>query len=72
MNNIVFCININAVLLDNTEVINGSGFIINKKRVYKNVDGEILTGTKKIKTIKSCLMVVSPILLPYINNLEND
>lgn len=53
MNNIVFAIDINAVLEDDTEVTGVTGVFIDNNRVYKLSDGTVLSGTKKIKTIKS-------------------
>ena len=66
----IFITNINAILEDDTEVNNVSGYIINKKRVYKMNDGTILTGTKKIKNILNATILVPPELLPYIYNME--
>tara|TARA_B100000123_G_scaffold249470_1_gene207726 strand:+ start:2296 stop:2514 length:219 start_codon:yes stop_codon:yes gene_type:complete len=53
MNNIIFALKINAILEDDTEVTDVTGIIIDNKRVYKLSDGTVLSGTKKIKTIKS-------------------
>lgn len=53
MNNIIFAIEINAILEDNTEVTGVTGVIIDNKRVYKLSDNTILSDTKKIKTFKS-------------------
>ena len=53
MNNIIFALKINAILEDDTEVTDVTGIIIDNKRVYKLSDGTVLSGKKKIKTIKS-------------------
>ena len=71
MNDLVFALNINAILEDGSEVNDVSGEIISDKRVYKLADGTVLTGTKKIKTIKYSLFVVPPQILPLINSKEN-
>tara|TARA_R100000353_G_scaffold72951_1_gene55816 strand:- start:1630 stop:1848 length:219 start_codon:yes stop_codon:yes gene_type:complete len=71
MKNIVFAVNITAVLEDNTEVTNVKGFIVNNKRVYKLEDNTILTGPKKIKIIKFARFVVPPEILPFIMSKEN-
>lgn len=68
----IFVTNIEAILEDGTEVSNVSGFVIANKRVFKLNDGTVLTGTKKIKNIKSSLLVVPADILPYINNMENE
>ncbi len=72
MNNLVFAVKINAILEDGSEVNDVTGEIISDKRIYKLADDTVLTGTKKIKNIKSFLLVVPPSLLPYINNMENE
>ena len=46
MNNLLFAINIKAVLEDDPEVENVKGFLINDKRVYKTSDNTVLTGNK--------------------------
>ena len=66
MKNLIFAININAVLEDSTEIFNATGFIIDNKKVYKNKDNEILTGEKKIKQIKKQLICVSPVIYSFI------
>lgn len=66
MSNQIFITDINAILEDGTEVTNVSGFVIDNKRVYKLSDGTILTGTKKIKTFKSSLILIPAEILPYI------
>lgn len=66
----IFVTNIEAVLEDGSEVSNVSGYVIDNKRVFKTSDNIILTGTKKIKTIKSSLLTVPPNYLPYINAME--
>ena len=52
MNDLIFAIEINAILEDDTEVSGVIGLIYNNQRIYKLADGTVLTGTKKIKTIK--------------------
>lgn len=71
MNDLVFAININAILEDGSEVNNVTGEIVNDKRVYKLSDNTVLTGTTKIKTIKYSLFVVPAEILPLINSKEN-
>jgi len=71
MNDLVFALNINAILEDGSEVNNVTGEIVSDKRVYKLSDNTVLTGTKKIKTIKYSLFVVPPEILPLINSKEN-
>ena len=66
----IFVTNIEAVLEDGSEVSNVSGYVIDNKRVFKTSDNIILTGTKKIKTIKSSLLTVPPNYLHYINAME--
>ena len=68
---IFFAMDINAILEDETEVTDVKGFVIDNKRVYKTNDGEILTGTKKIKTMKNQTILVPAEILLFINNLEN-
>ena len=70
MNNNIFATDIEAVLENGTEVKNVSGYIVNNKRVFKLEDNTILTGSKKIKTIKSSTILVSVQILSYIANLE--
>lgn len=53
MNNIIFATEISAILEDDTEVSGVTGIFIDNSKVYKLSDGTVLTGTKKIKTIKS-------------------
>ena len=72
MNNKVFAINIKAVLEDDTEVTDVTGYIIDNKRVYKLSDNTVLTGTKKIKTFKFVRFVVPPEILPYIMCMVNE
>ena len=72
MNNLVFAVNIKAVLEDNTEVTDVIGILINKKRVFKLSDNTILTGTKKIKTIKFARFTLPPEVLPYIMSRVNE
>ena len=72
MSDLVFAINIKAVLEDDTEVTDVIGILINKKRVYKLSDNTVLTGTKKIKTIKFATFTVPPEVLPYIMSRVNE
>ena len=67
MNNLLFAINIKAVLEDDTEVENVKGFLINDKRVYKTSDNTVLTGNKKIKNILNATSLVPIELLTYIS-----
>ncbi len=71
MNDLVFAVKINAILEDGSEVNDVTGEIISDKRVYKLADNTVLTGTKKIKTIKYSLFVVPPEILPFIMSKEN-
>jgi|TARA_Y100000052_G_scaffold12718_1_gene12376 hypothetical protein len=70
MNNLLFAININAVLENGTEVSNVKGFVIDNKVVYKTSENEILTGDKKIKEIFSSTITVPIGILSYISNIE--
>ena len=72
MNNLVFAVNIKAVLENGTEVTDVTGFLLDNKRVYKLSDNTVLTGTKKIKEIKFATFVVPAELLPYIMSKENE
>ena len=72
MNNLVFAVNIEAVLEDGTEVTEVTGYLIDNKRVYKLTDNTVLTGTKKIKTIKFATFTVPAEILPYIMSKENE
>jgi len=72
MNNIVFAVDINAILEDSTELTDVTGFVIDNKRVYKTSDNTILTGTKKIKTIKFATFVVPAEILPFIMSKVNE
>ena len=72
MNNLVFAQNIKAVLEDNTEVTEVTGFLVDNKRVYKLSDDTVLTGTKKIKEIKFATFVVPAEILPFIMSKENE
>ena len=67
MNNLLFAINIKAVLEDDTEVENVKGFLIDDKRVYKTSDNTVLTGDKKIKNILNATSIVPIELLTYIS-----
>ena len=62
MNNLLFAINIKAVLDDNTEIQDVKAFIINNKRVYKTSDEKILPANK-IKNIISSTITVPPEVL---------
>ena len=66
----VFANNITAVLEDGTEVTDVTGFIQNNKRFYKLPDNTVLTGTKKIKEIKSIVYTIAGHFLPYIMQKE--
>ena len=66
MNNLVFAINIKGILEDGTEVTNVTGILLDNKRVYKLSDNTVLTGTKKIKTIKFATFTVLAEILPFI------
>lgn len=72
MNNLVFAVDIKAVLEDGTEVTNVTGMLINNKRVYKLSNDTVLTGTKKIKTIKFATFTVFAEILPYIMSRVNE
>tara|TARA_Y100000114_G_scaffold143269_1_gene150642 strand:+ start:2557 stop:2775 length:219 start_codon:yes stop_codon:yes gene_type:complete len=72
MMNIVFAVNIKAILEDGTEVTDVTGFLIDNKRVYKLPDNTILTGTKKIKETKFARFTVLPTVLPYIMSRVNE
>ena len=72
MNNIIFGVNINAELEDNTEVTGVTGHLIDNKRVYKLADNTILTGTKKIKKIKSVTFTVPAEILHFIMTRVNN
>ena len=72
MNNIVFAVNIKAVLEDNTEVTDVTGRLVDNKRIYKLSDDTVLTGTKKIKEIKFATFTVPAEILPFIMSKENE
>jgi len=72
MNNLVFAVNVNAVLEDGSEANDVIGQIINDKRVYKLSNGTVLTGTKKIKKIKFATFTVAAEILPYIMSKVNE
>ena len=72
MNNLVFAVDIKAVLEDGTEVTDVTGMLINNKRVYKLSDNTVLTGTKKIKTIKFATFTVLAEILPFIMSKVNE
>tara|TARA_R100000781_G_scaffold104606_1_gene68351 strand:- start:395 stop:613 length:219 start_codon:yes stop_codon:yes gene_type:complete len=72
MNDLVFAVNIKAVLEDGTEVTDVTGMLINNKRVYKLSDNTVLTGTKKIKTIKFATFTVLAEILPFIMSKVNE
>ena len=70
MNNLLFAIDIKAVLEDNTEIEIAKAFIINNKRVYKTSNDIVLTGSKKIKNIISSTITVPPEILNCIAMFE--
>ena len=72
MNNIVFAVNIKAVLEDGTEVTDVTGTLVDNKRIYKLSDNTVLTGTKKIKEIKFATFTIPAELLPFIMSKENE
>ncbi len=72
MNNLIFAVDIKAVLEDGTEVTDVIGMLINNKRVYKLSDNTVLTGTKKIKTIKFATFTVLAEILPFIMSKVNE
>mgnify|MGYP003124253117 FL=1 len=72
MNNIVFAVDINAILEDSTELTDVTGYVIDNKRVYKTSDNTVLTGTKKIKTIKFATFTVPAEILPFIMSKVNE
>ena len=72
MNNIVFAVNIKAVLEDDTEITDATGFFENNKRVYKLSNNTVLTDTKKIKEIKFATFTVPAEILPFIMSKENE
>ena len=69
MNNLLFAIDIKAVLEDNTEVQDIKAYIIDNKRVYKTSDEKILPANK-IKNIISSTITVPPELLHSIAKFE--
>tara|TARA_Y100000361_G_C11114682_1_gene319655 strand:- start:204 stop:422 length:219 start_codon:yes stop_codon:yes gene_type:complete len=71
MNNLIFAVNIKAILEDGTEVTDVTGCLVDNKKIYKLPDNTILTGTKKIKKIQFAKFIVSPTVLPYIMSREN-
>ncbi len=70
MTKAIFCNEIHAILEDDTEVKDVSGYVIDNKRVYKTKDNTILTGQKKIKKIISCMILVPAEFIPFILNME--
>ena len=66
----IFSNEIHAILEDGTEVRDVSGFVVDNKRIYKTKDNTILTGSKKIKKIISCFMLVPAHYVPFILNME--
>lgn len=70
MNNTVFADKITAILEDNTEINNIRGVVVNNKRVYYSETDEILTGTKKIKEIKSINYCVLGPFIIFVNSLD--
>ena len=72
MKDLVFAVNIKAILEDGTEVTDVTGMLINNKRVYKLSNNTVLTGTKKIKTIKFATFTVLAEILPFIMSKVNE
>ena len=70
MSSYIFAINIKATLQDGTKITDAKGFVENNKRIYKNKEGNILTGSTKIKTFDFVSFVVSPEILSFIMSLE--
>ena len=70
MNTFIFAINIKATLKDGTKITDAKGFVENNKRIYKNKEGNILTGSTKIKTFDFVSFVVTPEILNFIMSLE--
>ena len=72
MTKILFASNIKCTLEDGTTIDDVRGWVIDNKRVYTTNNDEILTGTKKVKTILNSLMHVHPIYYLNISQMEND
>lgn len=72
MNKILFASNIQCTLEDGTTIEDVKGWVINNKKVYTTKTDEILTGTKKVKTILNSLIHVHPIYLLNISHMVND
>ena len=70
MSSYIFAINIKATLQDGTKITDAKGFVENNKRIYKNKEGNILTGSTKIETFEFVSFVVSPEILSFIMSLE--
>lgn len=72
MNDLIFALEINAILEDDTEVSGVIGVINNNQKIYKLADGTVLTGTKKIKTIKSSKQIAAAEMLINIMSLDKE
>jgi len=70
MSSYIFAINIKGTLQDGTKITDAKGFVENNKRIYKNKEGNILTGSTKIETFEFVSFVVSPEILSFIMSLE--
>ena len=70
MTTFIFAINIKATLKDGTKITDAKAFVENNKRIYKNKEGNILTGSTKIKTFNFVSFVVTPEILNFIMSLE--
>ena len=70
MSTFIFAINIEATLKDGTKITDAKGFVENNKRIYKNKEGNILTGSTKIETFDFVSFVVTPEILNFIMSLE--
>jgi len=70
MSSYIFAINIKGTLKDGTKITDAKGFVENNKRIYKNKEGNILTGSTKIETFDFVSFVVSPEILSFIMSLE--
>lgn len=72
MNKILYASNIECTLEDGTTIEDVKGWVIDNKRVYKTKTDEILTGTKKVKTIHNSIIHTDPINLLHISQMVND
>ena len=70
MNTFIFAIDNEATLKDGTKITDAKGFVENNKRIYKNKEGNILTGSTKIETFDFVSFVVTPEILNLIMLLE--